>query len=161
MKWLQVNPRSPVPVYQQVIDGVKAGVAKGLLRPGDRLPSVRELATEIAINHNTIAKAYQELERERVIEVVRGRGTFIALEPVVPNREERLAELRERMRRMLVEAHHLKVSQEELIEMFRQVAEEWRSQAPAREAQAAGELTQAGGTADGVGGTDPGADKTV
>ncbi|MBX5436107.1 MAG: GntR family transcriptional regulator [Alicyclobacillaceae bacterium] len=129
MKWLQVNPRSAVPVYQQVVDGVKAAVAKGWLRPGDRLPSVRELSTEMAINHNTIAKAYQELERERVIEVVRGRGTFIALEPAVPNREERMAELREQMRRMLVEAHHLRVSEDELLDMFRDVARQWRLQA--------------------------------
>ncbi|MDQ0188663.1 GntR family transcriptional regulator [Alicyclobacillus cycloheptanicus] len=126
--WLQVNPRSPVPVYQQVVDGVKAAVAKGLLQPGERLPSVRELATEMTINHNTIAKAYQELERERVIEVVRGRGTFIALQPSVPNREERMLSMREEMRRLLVEAHHLHLSSDDVLQMFVQVVEEWRSQ---------------------------------
>lgn len=126
--WLQVNPRSAVPVYLQVVEGVKAAVAKGLLQPGERLPSVRELATEMTINHNTIAKAYQELERERVIEVVRGRGTFISLQPSVPNRDERMGVMREEMRRLLVEAHHLHLTDDEVLRMFEKVVEDWRSQ---------------------------------
>ncbi len=56
--WLHVDPRSSVPVYLQVVNEVKTAVAKGMLSPGDRLPSVRELATEMTIDHNTIAKAY-------------------------------------------------------------------------------------------------------
>lgn len=126
--WLQVDPRSSVPVYQQVVDGVKAAVAKGLLSPGDRLPSVRELATEMTINHNTVAKAYQELERERVIEVVRGRGTFVALQPVAPNRAERMAALEQTMQRLLVEAHHLNLRDVDVLAMFQRVAAEWRAQ---------------------------------
>jgi GntR family transcriptional regulator len=126
--WLQIDPRSAVPIYQQVVDGIKAAVAKGLLRPGDRLPSVRELAMEMTLTHNTVAKAYQELEREHVIEVVRGRGTFVAMQPTVPNREERIAAMREQMRRLLVEAHHLQLRDEEVLAMLRQVIDEWRSQ---------------------------------
>lgn len=124
--WLQVNPRSSVPVYQQVVDGVKTAVAKGLLAPGDRLPSVRELATDMTINHNTIAKAYQELEREHVIEVVRGRGTFIALAASVPNRQERLSQMRDEMRRLLVEAHHLQMTEDDVLAVFHDVANQWR-----------------------------------
>ncbi|WDL96243.1 GntR family transcriptional regulator [Alicyclobacillus sp. ALC3] len=124
--WLHVDPRSSVPVYLQVVNGVKAAVAKGMLSPGDRLPSVRELATELTINHNTIAKAYQELERERIIEVVRGRGTFITLQPAIPNRDERLAEMRDQMRQLLVEAHHLHLRDEDVLDVFRQVIEAWR-----------------------------------
>jgi len=119
--WLQVNPRSAVPLYQQVVDEVKAAVAKRLLEPGDKLPSVRELAVELVLNPNTVAKAYQELERERVIEVLRGRGTFIAQTVNVPNREERIQAIRETIQRLLVESHHLQVSDAELLSMFRDV----------------------------------------
>jgi GntR family transcriptional regulator len=124
--WLQIDPRSPEPIYLQIVEGVKAAVAKGLLKPGDKMPSVREMAMELTINHNTITKAYQELERERVIEVIRGRGTFIAVEPSVPNREARKEELKEAMRRMLVEAHLLQIDDSELLAMFQKVMDEWR-----------------------------------
>ncbi|SFV04255.1 GntR family transcriptional regulator [Alicyclobacillus macrosporangiidus] len=126
--WLRVNPRLPVPVYQQVVDGVKAAVAKGMLVPGDRLPSVRELAVELAINHNTVAKAYQELERARVIEVIRGRGTFIA-EPAIPSDEaRRRAALREAMKKLLVEAHHLHLQPGEALALFADVVREWEEE---------------------------------
>lgn len=124
--WLHVEPRSQIPVYQQVMDGIKTAVAKGVLNPGEKLPSVRELAMELTINHNTVAKAYQELERERVIEVIRGRGTFIALHPTVPNAEERKDEMRDRMKRMLVEAHHLQMSEVDLLRLFHEVIEDWK-----------------------------------
>jgi GntR family transcriptional regulator len=123
--WLHVEPRSQTPVYQQVIDGIKTAVAKGVLAAGDKLPSVRELAVELTINHNTVAKAYQELEREKVIEVIRGRGTFISLHPTVPNAQERKDDLREMMKRMLVEAHHLQMSGSELMVFLQEVMDEW------------------------------------
>jgi GntR family transcriptional regulator len=122
--WLRVDPRLSVPVYQQVVDGIKAAVASGLLRPGDRLPSVRELALELTINHNTVAKAYQELERERVIEVIRGRGTFVAARPTgrPPDYDERVRALREEMRRIWIEAYHLGLDADTVHEMFRMAA---------------------------------------
>ena len=123
--WLRINPRLTTPVYLQVIDGVKTAVAKGIVKPGDRLPSVRELATEMAINHNTIAKAYQELERERVIEVVRGRGTFVVQQLSPPNREERLERMRSTIESLLVEAHHLQLDGKEVLAMFQRVLNEW------------------------------------
>jgi GntR family transcriptional regulator len=126
--WLQVDPKLPVPMYQQIVEGVKGNVAKGLLKAGDKLPSVRELSVELTINHNTVAKAYQELERERVIEVVRGRGTFIADTPRPPNREERTKELRDAIERLLIEAHHLQIDEEALLQLIHDVMDAWRSQ---------------------------------
>lgn len=119
--WLHINPRSGVPVYQQVVDGIKEAVAKGALLPGDRLPSVRDLTVELEINHNTVAKAYQELERHHIIEVIRGRGTFVALEPSAPEATKRLADLRREMTRWVVEAHHLKLKRGELLDMLHSV----------------------------------------
>ncbi|GGJ11775.1 hypothetical protein GCM10010885_21360 [Alicyclobacillus cellulosilyticus] len=122
--WLRVDPRLSVPVYQQVVDGIKAAIASGLLRPGDRLPPVRELALELTINHNTVAKAYQELERERVIEVIRGRGTFVAARPSgrPPDYEERVKTLQDEMRRIWIEAYHLGLDADTVQEMFRAAA---------------------------------------
>ena len=118
--WLQINPRSSIPMYQQVIDGVKSAIAKGWLQPGEKLPAVRELAMELTINHNTVVKAYAELEREHVIEMVRGRGTFVTRQPIVPNAEIRIRELRESVLRIAIEAYHLQIQDDELIDMLKQ-----------------------------------------
>lgn len=126
--WFQVDPKLPVPMYQQIVEGIKGSVAKGLLKAGDKLPSVRELSVELTINHNTVAKAYQELEREKVIEVVRGRGTFIADTVLPPNREARTADLRDAVERLLIEAHHLQMDEDALLALIHQVIDAWRSQ---------------------------------
>jgi len=104
--WLTVDPRSSTPMYQQIIDDMKERIAKGFLTPGSRLPAIRELAMDIMINPNTIAKAYQELEREGIIEVLRGRGTFVAEKPELPRAAASATDLRELLTRVLVEAHH-------------------------------------------------------
>jgi GntR family transcriptional regulator len=114
-------------MYQQVVEGVKEAVARGGLKPGDKLPAVRELAMELTINHNTVAKAYQALEREGVIEVIRGRGTFIAESPAAPDPTSKLRELKEAMVKWIVEAHHLRMSDEELVALFQSVLREWRT----------------------------------
>lgn len=126
--WLSVDPRSPRPVYQQVVEGVKEAIAKGLVEVGDRLPSVRELASAMTLNHNTVARAYQELERERVIEVVRGRGTFIAASQPRPDRAERVQAMAARMREMLVEAHHLQMGEDEVLDLFRSIVDAWQEE---------------------------------
>ncbi len=132
--WLPIDPRSPKPVYQQVVDAVKEAVAKGMLEPGDRMPAVRELASQLTINHNTVARAYQELERDRVIEVLRGRGTFIAASRPRPDRDDRVRAVAARIRELLIEAHHLQMTEEELLELFQVTLREWRQER--RQAQA-------------------------
>ncbi|WP_304457875.1 GntR family transcriptional regulator [Alicyclobacillus sendaiensis] len=128
--WLRVDPRSPTPVYQQIVDGIKAAVAAGWLKPGDRLPSVRDLAVSLAINHNTVAKAYQELERSRVIEVVRGRGTFVANpgQRPPPDVEERVHKLRDTLRLAWIEAYHLGLAEDAFEEMFHQARDDARGE---------------------------------
>jgi len=123
--WFRVDPRLPKPVYQQVVDGVREAVAKGLLREGDKLPSVRELATLMTLNHNTIAKAYQQLEREHVIDVVQGRGTFIAASRLLPDRQERIKKMNDIMKQMIVEAHYLQLSEDDLLALLRGAIREW------------------------------------
>lgn len=144
--WLEVNPRLAVPIYQQVVDGVKAAIAKGTLKSGDKIPSIRELAVELMLNHNTVAKAYQILEREHVIEVLRGRGTFVAVHPSVPNRTEREAQMREMMQKLLIEAHHLQLTEDDLVTMFQAVLRDWHHQETG--SAKGGVASEAGGTDD-------------
>jgi GntR family transcriptional regulator len=74
---LTVDPRSGVPIYLQVIEQVKRSVAVGVLAAGEQLPTVKQLALDLTINPNTVAKAYRELERDGVIETAPGRGSFV------------------------------------------------------------------------------------
>ncbi len=73
-----LDAASGVPFYRQIIDQVLAGIATGGLRPGDRLPTVRALAVELAINPNTVARAYKELEIRGLVATQQGSGTFVA-----------------------------------------------------------------------------------
>src|SRR5271168_1458763 len=75
---LKLDLRSGVPVYRQIIDQVRAGMAAGTLAAGDQLPTVRQLAVDLAINPNTVLRAYRELELGGMIETHQGTGTFIS-----------------------------------------------------------------------------------
>ena len=72
-----VDPRSGVPIYLQLIEQVKRGVALGTLATGEQLPTVKALALELTVNPNTVARAYRDLERDGVIETSPGRGSFV------------------------------------------------------------------------------------
>jgi GntR family transcriptional regulator len=99
-----IQPDSPVAVYEQIVAQVTFAVAGGALRPGDYIPSVRDLANELVINPNTVAKAFVKLEENGVVEARRGRGTVIAPEAVNFCLRERLRIVRERIRDALREA---------------------------------------------------------
>ena len=103
----QCDPTSRVPIYRQLMDQIRQAVARGRLRPGSRLPSVRVLSRELVVNPNTVARAYTELEREGVLNTRQGLGVFVA-EPQADlsaaARRERLAEA---LDRFLTEAVHL------------------------------------------------------
>jgi GntR family transcriptional regulator len=78
---VRVDPTLPAPIWSQIEEGVRYLVASGTLRPGDALPSVRDLAREQRINPNTVAKAYQRLVEAGILETRRGEGTFVATRP--------------------------------------------------------------------------------
>ena len=77
MALVSVDPRDPTPIYAQLERGLRAAVATGRVRPGEQLPTVRQLAVELRINANTVARVYGELERAGVIETRRGVGSFV------------------------------------------------------------------------------------
>ncbi|MBI4908418.1 MAG: GntR family transcriptional regulator [Acidobacteria bacterium] len=72
-----IDLHSGVPVYRQIIDQITGGIATGDLRPGDQLPTVRQLAVDLTVNPNTVVRAYRELEIRGVLETQQGTGTFI------------------------------------------------------------------------------------
>ncbi|MFB7141039.1 MULTISPECIES: GntR family transcriptional regulator [unclassified Bacillus (in: firmicutes)] len=72
-----LDPRSNLPLWEQIVLQTKEQMLRNILVKGDKLPSVRELATTLVINPNTVSRAYQELERNGVIETIRGKGTFV------------------------------------------------------------------------------------
>lgn len=78
-----------VPIYRQIIDQVLAGIATGTLRPAAQLPTVRQVAVDLAVNPNTVVRAYRELEIRGVLETQQGTGTFITEQEVKPNDAER------------------------------------------------------------------------
>src|ERR1700758_1775026 len=91
-----IDLHSGVPVYRQLIDQVRSGIASGTLTAGDQLPTVRQLAVDLAINPNTVMRAYRELELGGLIETHQGTGTFIGrkkLEKNSPDRERQLGQM--------------------------------------------------------------------
>ena len=90
-----LDPKSGVPIYRQIQDQVRYGIASGRLRPGEQLPTVRALAVDLAVNPNTVIKAYSELERLGLLTTEQGSGTFVApLPPVALAPGDREAKLR-------------------------------------------------------------------
>ena len=75
---MKIDPRSHIPIYLQIADGIREAVAAGIYRPGEALPSLRALSLEIHVNPNTVQRAYDELAREGLIYAQRGRGLFVA-----------------------------------------------------------------------------------
>ena len=118
-----VNPSSGVPIYVQIETQVKNAIAAGALKRDQALPSVRKLASELGINPNTVARAYQELERAGVIATVQGGGTYVA--ESVPRflKSEKLRRMQPYARQIAVEGTQLGLAEEEIMEMVQEELE--------------------------------------
>ena len=75
---IRLDPKGATPVYRQIVDEIKAAIARGACRAGETIPSVRQMAAQALVNPNTVAKAYRELEREGIVFTRRGRGVFVS-----------------------------------------------------------------------------------
>jgi GntR family transcriptional regulator len=113
----QLNFKSGKPVYLQLVDQVRAAAAAGAVQAGDPLPSVRTLAEELRVNRNTVAKAYAELESQRVIETIAGKGCFVRATSSPFKKEVRLKLLAEEIDDAVVQAHHLQVAKPEFLRL--------------------------------------------
>jgi GntR family transcriptional regulator len=117
---IQIDPRTGVPVYRQVMDQLKYYIAGGTLRPGDQIPSIRELATALAVNPTTVVKAYTELEREGVIAMRHGKGAFIAARGAALSVSEQDDALRRGARMLAVEATQMGVPSSRVLAVVRE-----------------------------------------
>lgn len=116
--WLHIDSTSGVPIYLQIVQQIRSAVATGVLEEGEELPSVRELAVELAVNPNTVAKAYRELQRDGIISVARGSGTYVSTTPPSMSKAEVAVRLRSAARRVAAEAYSLGVSRGELMQVI-------------------------------------------
>lgn len=111
---IQLDPRSSTPIWEQIVQSIKELVLKSMLAPNDKLPSVRELASLLVINPNTVSKAYQELERQGIIETLRGKGTFVS-QSITPTWDERkIAMVQKQFHQLLLEASYLGITKEKI-----------------------------------------------
>ena len=113
----QLNFKSGKPVYLQLVDQVKSAAASGAVQPGEPLPSIRPLAEELRVNRNTVAKAYAELESQRVIETIAGKGCFVRASSSPFRKEVRLKLVAEEMDEAVVQAHHLQITKSEFLRL--------------------------------------------
>src|SRR5215471_4376239 len=117
---IQINYKSGKPVYVQVVDQIKAAAASGALQPGEALPSIRPLAEDLRVNRNTVAKAYEELESQGIIETLPGKGCFLKENHSPLRKEIRRKMLIEEIDQAIVMAHHWQVSGPEFLKLIQE-----------------------------------------
>ena len=122
---IRIDNASDRPVYQQIIDQVKRDIALGRLNKDERLPTVRQLARQITINPNTIGKAYRQLEQEGIIVTKPGAGAFVANLDSNLNRSVRKKLVSEELERIAVEAFHMQIDRQTLLELFNNAVEKF------------------------------------
>ena len=116
----QIDFKAGKPVYLQLVDQVRYAAASGALRPGEALPSIRPLAEELRVNRNTIAKAYTELESQGVIDIVPGKGCFLAENNTPFTKSVRQKLLLKEIDEAVVTAHHLQVDAGTFLELVKE-----------------------------------------
>ncbi|MBM7097407.1 MULTISPECIES: GntR family transcriptional regulator [Alteribacter] len=112
--YFNIDPKKNVPLYEQIIHQVKEMCAKGLLKPEEKLPSVRELSSQIVINPNTVSKAYKELERQGVIMTIRGRGTFISEDFHFTHDPRKSEAIKQALKQAVIDSHYVGIEKEQV-----------------------------------------------
>ena len=123
---LQIDFRSGLPIYTQIVNQVQAQVVGGILKPGDQLPTVRALAEELRVNFNTVARAYRILDEERIISTQQGRGTYITeIPPPKVSEKLRRESLEALTQRYISEAMRLDFTKSEIRQMVNDQLKVW------------------------------------
>lgn len=124
---IQIDFRSDLPIYTQIVNQVQAQVVSGILEPGDQLPTVRALAEELRVNFNTVARAYRILDEARIISTQQGRGTYITeIPPPKVNEKLRRESLEALTQRYISEAIRLEFSKSEIRQMVSEQLKAWK-----------------------------------
>lgn len=114
---IELDLRSRIPIYEQIIEKIKDLIIKEVLKKDEQLPSVRALSTELTINPNTIQKAYRELERQGYIYTIPGKGNFVAPVKKIIN-EEKVKEIKEEIKKKVMEGLYLGMKRQEFIDIL-------------------------------------------
>jgi GntR family transcriptional regulator len=123
---LQIDFRSGLPIYTQIVNQVQSQIATGILTPGDQLPTVRALAEEMRVNFNTVARAYRILDEARIISTQQGRGTYITeIPPPAINEKLRKETLEALTQKFISEAMRLEFSKSEVRQMVSDQIKAW------------------------------------
>lgn len=122
---LTVDPRSGVPIYLQIIEQIKRSVALGILQAGEQLPTVKQLAIDLTVNPNTVARAYRELEREEVIETSPGRGSFVRSNGVTESPKVAADIGRDALDVAMREAKSVGLARDQVRELFDAALQRW------------------------------------
>ncbi len=124
---LQIDFRSGLPIYTQIVNQIQAQVVAGVLKPGDQLPTVRALAEELRVNFNTVARAYRLLDEARIISTQQGRGTYITeIPPPKVTEKLRKESLEALTHRFLSEAMRLEFTKIEINQMVEDQLKAWK-----------------------------------
>lgn len=120
---ISLDLRGSKPIYEQIVEQMKRNISKGYLKPGDAIPSVRRMALELTITPGTVAKAYQELERQKLIETIRGKGTFVASQKQKMD-DDRVKQIRRQLASEVLELKLMGIKREEIAELFNEIYDE-------------------------------------
>jgi GntR family transcriptional regulator len=120
---LRIDLASPTPVYRQIVDSLRALLVSGVFAPGERLPTVREMAIDLGVNHNTVAEAYRLLAEEGWLELKRHHGATVILRPAQRAGPARQEDFVQRLRELAARAIADGVDKEEVAKLLRSLAE--------------------------------------
>jgi GntR family transcriptional regulator len=121
---INIDSRSSKPIYEQIIDSIKENILKGVLCCGEKLPSVRELSVLLRITPNTVSRAYIELEKEGVIETIRGKGTYVSQDYIPKADSKKITKIRNELKNTLVEAYYNGIERDGIIEIIDELYKE-------------------------------------
>jgi GntR family transcriptional regulator len=131
----RLNPDDPLPLYAQLERAIRLAVTTGALKVGDQLPTVRQLAVDLKVNANTVAKVYAELERQGLLATRRGVGTFIQANPAAPpvaSKGKRFEELAALAERFLAEAAARGFAAEDIVEQMQRLGSQSKEKSHGR-----------------------------
>ena len=121
---ITIDSKSNKPIYEQIIEQVKYNAIKGYLNEGDIIPSVRKLAIVLKTTPATVAKAYQELERQKVIETIRGKGTFIAASLKIKPNDDKIEQAMDNIKSSVIELKLMQINKIELLKLVETIYDE-------------------------------------
>lgn len=122
--YISVDPKSSTPLYEQIKQQMRLAVATGAIQPAEQVSTVRDLAEDLRINFNTVARAYRELQSEGLFVSQRGRGTFVSDKASTIGEREARRVIREILQEAVDTAHRLDVGKDELAQMWRDLLKE-------------------------------------